>query len=115
MLGLAKLRNLYRNYFLHYLYPSQQTSVGSGKGLLRFTTLQNVDRFVLSVAETYDGVICSGGFVNGHLRPEVCEEFLRVLKPGINFVKINHSFYNVGRLFATASACCKITVSYCLL
>jgi ubiquinone/menaquinone biosynthesis C-methylase UbiE len=61
MLGLAKMRNLYRNYFLHYLYPSQQTSVGS---------------------EKYDGVICSGGFVNGHLRPEVCQEFLRVLKPG---------------------------------
>lgn len=30
MLGLAKLRNLYNNYFLHYLYPGQQTSVPSG-------------------------------------------------------------------------------------
>lgn len=35
------------------------------------------------MTEVYDGVLCAGGFVNGHLKPEVCDEFLRVLKPGI--------------------------------
>ncbi|VDP11087.1 unnamed protein product [Soboliphyme baturini] len=62
MARIAKSKNLYNTYYQDYLLSHKQTSLKS---------------------ETYDCVFCIGSFLPGHLKPEVCIEFARVLKKGM--------------------------------
>lgn len=61
MLRVAKERKLYNEVHCTYLNPGEQTKIPTG---------------------AYDGVVCIGSFLGGHLKPEVADEFIRILKPG---------------------------------
>ncbi len=61
MLNVAKEKKLYKEYICAYLNPGEKTGIPENQ---------------------YDIVMCIAGFLGSHLKPEVAEEFCRILKPG---------------------------------
>lgn len=70
MLGIARAKNVYKNYIAQGIEGENSTDIPS---------------------DSYDVVVVSGGFAPGHLLPEAVDEMIRFVKPG-GFI------FNVGRL-----------------